>query len=103
MSPRSYPPILMRGQLSGAVFIVTRYIRKNDGTIEATERYDVSTYFFAIARQLEAEKWVNERWVAIENAAKAVDREYYEGDPPTPTTLRALHAALQMSPVEGSA
>lgn len=44
-------PLLMRGGLSGAVFVVTRYKRHDDGLVEALEKFDVTDQFEALCEQ----------------------------------------------------
>ncbi len=44
-------PRLMRGGLSGRVFVVTRYKDLGGGTIEALEKFDVTEDFNALLPQ----------------------------------------------------
>lgn len=48
MSARQQTPRLMRGGLSGRVYVVTRYRDLGDGNYEALEKYDVTEEFEAM-------------------------------------------------------
>lgn len=49
MSPRAaQPPRLMRGGLSGRVYVVLRYRDLDNGSIEALEKHDVTDDFAAL-------------------------------------------------------
>ena len=49
MSERKRPPILSRSSLTGRVYIVTRYSQRGDGLLVASEKYDVTEQFEALA------------------------------------------------------
>jgi hypothetical protein len=53
--PRKQPPILMRGRLTGSVFIVTRYKEDAAGPYEALEKYDVTDQFDALLEEIRDE------------------------------------------------
>lgn len=48
MSARK-PPLLLRGGLTGRVYIVTAYTDHGDGRIEARTKYDVTDQYNALA------------------------------------------------------
>lgn len=54
---RKQPPILMRGRLTGSVFIVTRYKEDAAGPYEALEKYDVTDQFDALLEEIKAESF----------------------------------------------
>lgn len=47
-------PHLMRGGLSGRVYVVTRYRDLGNGTIEALEKFDVHDDFLAMIEEIKA-------------------------------------------------
>jgi hypothetical protein len=49
MSARKNPPILSFGELTGRVYIVTRYTQRGDGVVVASEKFDVTASFDVLA------------------------------------------------------
>jgi len=49
--PSKQQPRLMRGGLSGRIYVVTRYRDLGDGLIEALEKYDVTEDFEAVTTE----------------------------------------------------
>jgi hypothetical protein len=53
MTPAKQPPLLLRGGLSGRVYVVTRYkvLDPERGRIEAITKYDVTDQFNALVAE----------------------------------------------------
>jgi hypothetical protein len=48
VSPRKHPPKLVLGPLTGRIYIATRYTVRDNGVIEAREKYDVTDDFMNV-------------------------------------------------------
>lgn len=48
----SQPPRLLQGGLSGRIYIVTKYRQLPNGTVEATEKFDITDDFFRLCVSL---------------------------------------------------
>ena len=48
-------PILTRSEITGAVYIATRYRILEDGSVDATEKYDATDQFDAMTEPMRAE------------------------------------------------
>jgi hypothetical protein len=53
MSAKKQVPHLMRGGLSGRIYVVTRYRELGNGSVEALEKYDITEEFDAMVRERE--------------------------------------------------
>jgi hypothetical protein len=57
VSGRRRPPLLSRSELTGRVYIVTRYTDHGDGRITAHEKFDVTAQFVATALEFDEDWW----------------------------------------------
>jgi len=103
VTARKHPPLLTRSGLTGTVFVVTRYTLRDNGLIEAHEKYDVTDQFGElVVGELEADDEIRisrraaEQIVAYEGTDPCCDESgqcimHTYGDP---CPIRHLNASL---------
>lgn len=67
-------PRLVRSDLTGTVYVLTRYKTHPDGLVEALEKWDVTDQFNELVQEREADR--PERFVSEATMCVATDQEH---------------------------